>query len=82
MPQFLSLYLYLQFSVFFLHPPPPFLPSSLRTWVVPAAPGGAASPPFSLVERGAPFLQLVVLQGVGRQVADLQTTELAQEVAE
>lgn len=53
-----------------------------HTWVVPAASSGAAPPPLALVQRGAPFLQLAVLQGVGRQVADLQAGELTQEVAE
>lgn len=56
--------------------------SSLHTWVVPAASGSAAPPPLSLIERGAPFLHLAVLQGVCRQVAQLQAAELAQEVTE
>lgn len=56
--------------------------SSLHTWVVPAASGSAASPPLPLIEGGAPFLQLVVLQGVSCQVAELQAAELAQEVIE
>ena len=54
----------------------------LRTWEVAAAPGGAAAAPLALVERGAPLLQLAVLQRVRGQVADLQPAELPQEVAE
>lgn len=53
-----------------------------QTWIVPAAAGGAAPPPLALVQRGAPLLQLGVLQGVRGQVADLQGGEFAQEVAE
>lgn len=52
------------------------------TWVVPAASGRAASPPLSLVQGGAPLLQLAFLQSIRCQVADLQPGELAQEVAE
>ncbi len=59
-----------------------FYLSSLHTWVIPAASCGAASPPLPLIERGAPFLQLAVLQRVSRQVADLQTAELTQEITE
>lgn len=59
-----------------------FLLPSLHTWVVPAASGRAASPPLPLIQRGAPLLQLAVLQRVGRQVAELQAGELAQEVTE
>lgn len=53
-----------------------------QTWVVPAAAGGAAPPPLALVVRGAPLLQLGVLQGIRGQVADLQGGEFVQEVAE
>lgn len=56
-----------------------FLP---HTWIVPAAPRGAPPPPLALVERGAPLLQLGVLQGIRGQVADLQGGEFAQEVVE
>lgn len=56
-----------------------FLP---HTWIVPAPPGGATTPPLALVERGAPLLQLGVLQGIRGQVADLQGGEFAQEVVE
>lgn len=56
-----------------------FLP---HTWIVPAAPGGTPPPPLALVERGAPLLQLGVLQGIRGQVADLQGGKFAQEVVE
>lgn len=59
-----------------------FVPPAVRTWVVPAASGRAASPPLSLIQAGVPLLQLVVLQGVSCQVAELQAAELAQEVIE
>lgn len=55
---------------------------SVSTWVVPAASSGAASPPLAPEERRAPLLHPAVLQGVRRQVADLQTGELPQEVSE
>lgn len=53
-----------------------------HTWVVSAPPGGAPPPPLARVERGAPLLQLGVLQGIGGQVADLQVGEFTQEVTE
>lgn len=56
-----------------------FLPHTRK---VPAAPGGAPPPPLALVVRGAPLLQLGVLQGIGGQVADLQGGEFPQEVVE
>lgn len=58
------------------------VPPAVHTWVVPAASGSAASPPLPLIQAGVPLLQLVVLQGVSRQVAELQAAELTQEVAE
>lgn len=60
----------------------PFIPPAVRTWVVPAASGSAAPPPLPLIEAGVPLLQLIVLQGIGCQVAELQATELTQEVIE
>lgn len=41
------------------------------TWVVPAAPRGAALHPATLVHRNRPLVDLVVLQGVGGEVTDL-----------
>lgn len=59
-----------------------FIPPAVHTWVVPAASGSAASPPLPLIQAGVPLLQLVVLQGVSCQVAELQAAELTQEVTE
>lgn len=66
----------------FIPPPRPCGFPLFRTWVVPAASSSAASPPLSLIVRGAPFLQLGVLQGVSCQVAELQAAKLTQEVTE
>jgi len=52
------------------------------TWVVPAAPGRAAPHPAALVDRHGPLVDLVVLQGVGGQVADLDLGEVLLEVLE
>lgn len=41
------------------------------TGMVPAAPGGAASPPRAVELHGVPVAQAVIAQGVWSQVADL-----------
>lgn len=62
---------------------PAFLSAGIfHTWIIPAASSGAASSPLSLIQRSAPFLQLVVPQSVSRQVTDLQAAKLTQEVTE
>lgn len=50
------------------------------TRVVSAASGRAASDPAALVHRDGPLVDLVVLQGVGREVADLDLCVVLLEV--
>lgn len=58
------------------------LPGARCTWVVPAAPSGAAPHPAAFVHRNGPLVDLVVLQSVGRQVADLDLRVVLLEVLE
>lgn len=52
------------------------------TWIVPAAPGGASSPPAALKHHSAPEPGGVLAESVRRQITDLQPGELTQELLE
>lgn len=52
------------------------------TWVVPAAPGGAASHPAAFVHRNCPLVNLIVLQGVRGEITDLDLGVVLLEVFE
>lgn len=52
------------------------------TWEIPATASRVASHPAALVDRHGPAVPLVALQGVGRQVTQLQLCEVALEVFE
>lgn len=52
------------------------------TWVVPAATRRAPAPPGAIVQGRVPFAELVRLEGVWGQVADLQAGELTKKVLE
>lgn len=54
----------------------------IRTRVVPAASSRAASHPAALIHRNCPLVDLVVLQGVRGQVADLDLGVVLLEVLE
>lgn len=53
-----------------------------RTWIVPAASGRAASHPATFVHGNRPLVELVVLQGVGGEVTDLDLGVVLLEVLE
>lgn len=50
------------------------------TWEVAAAASGAAPHPAALVHGHRPGLELVGLQGIGGEVADLQLGEMVDEI--
>lgn len=50
------------------------------TWEVAAASSGAAPHPAALIHGHRPGLKLVGVQGIGREVADLQLCEMVDEV--
>lgn len=52
------------------------------TGMVPAAAGGAASPPHAVELHGVPVAEAVVTQSVGCQVTDLQPRKLPQKITE
>lgn len=52
------------------------------TWIVPAASSGAASHPATFVHRNRPLVNLIVLQGVGGEVTDLDLGVVLLEVLE
>lgn len=52
----------------------------MGTWVVPAAPGRAASHPATFVHRNCPLVNLIVLQGVRGEVTDLNLSVVLLEV--
>lgn len=68
----------------------PLVPSRCRstgvgargTWVIPAAPGSAAPAPGALEHLCVPPAELVLGEGIGGQVADLEPGELPHEVPE
>lgn len=64
-------------NLFRSDPPPP---RASRTWEVAAASGRAASHPAALIHRHRPGLQFVGLQGISREVADLQLCEMVDEI--
>lgn len=70
-------------------PPPPWSSSSVcgkkcdwGTWVVPAASSGAAPHPATFVHWNRPLVNLIVLQGVGGEVTDLDLGVVLLEVLE